>query len=180
MINKAMIKTRVNMRWLVGMSLVGGVLSACDTGSDTGQIVLDNGNAGVAFTAPVVLLESRTVVRENLMLRVIVGSQVEEVRADVNGEFRLVIELPSNTFTIINLEWFEIIGEQELILATASRPLQVGSSSSPSQINIRENEFDTSRDDDGDGASNLEERQANTDFSVILTAARQPLLCRHR
>ncbi|MFK7860885.1 MAG: thrombospondin type 3 repeat-containing protein, partial [Granulosicoccus sp.] len=137
------------------------LISACDQGSSTDRIIAGEGTADMAFTAPEFLVSSRMINTDNIFLRVTIGGNKFEVPPDENGEYRLVTELPENTSTRVVLEWFEVIGDDILLLATATKPLNAGSRSSPAVLQFMNDEFDTSSpDDDGDGFSNLAERQS--------------------
>ncbi|MFK7852727.1 MAG: PKD domain-containing protein [Granulosicoccus sp.] len=137
---------------------------SCTNNNESGQVGVDGNQAAMAFTAPARLLQSRIVVRENLILEVTIEGRVQTVLPNASGQYVFRTTVTPNTSTVVSLVWFEQIGDTLLTLATASKPLNVGSVSSPATLRFADSEFNTEIDDDDDGFSNLRERQEGTRF----------------
>ena len=138
------------------------ILNACSQSGETGDVEVGNGNANMSFTAPDMLLSSRMIVKDNLILQVTIGGVISKMVPDENGDYRYVTNLPENSTSDVTLEWFEVIGDKFLALAIATKPLNAGPRNNPEPVILRflNNEFDTSSlDDDNDGFSNLDERR---------------------
>jgi len=160
----------------LAIGIAGVLASSCDTSNQVGQVEVLDETAGMSFTAPQPILTARNIVSSNLVLRITIGDIVNDVRADENGEYRLVIRLPENTQTEVSLLWFEVIDGVELTLAEASDiPLFVGSASSPAFRSFEFDEFNTSFDADNDGFSNLRERTDGSEVDNPLDPGRPPV-----
>ena len=132
-------------------------ISGCNQQDDNNTVGVVGGMANMAFTAPDILLQSRTIVRQNLILRVSINGQAFQITPDAEGQYVFQTTLPPLSSTVVSIEWVELVEGEELPLARASKPLNVGSVSSP--VLLRFTEFDTSMDADNDGYSNLQERR---------------------
>ena len=150
------------------------VLVSCTNDGKSGGIIVNDGQAAMAFTAPSVLLQSRLVVEANLILEITIEGRTVRVPRNSDGEYILQTTAAPNTRSIVVAEWFELIGDRMLQLATASRTLNVGSVSSPATLNF--SAYNTEIDDDEDGVSNLRERQDGTDFDNVNEFATAPVI----
>ncbi len=147
------------------ITLVAFATVSCEQDSGSGQVGVTGDQATMAFTAPARLIQSRVIVQENLLLQVTIEGRVVTVQPNANGDYVFRTTVTPNSSSTVTLVWFEVIGDVMLRLATASKPLNVGSVSSPATLRFSETEFNTSLDDDQDGFSNLKERQDGTDFA---------------
>ena len=151
------------------------VITSCAEDDQSGTVIVNDDQAEVAFRAPAMLVQSRMIVEENLILRITIGDRDPvTVLPDENGNFILSTTVPANTSTDVTAEWFEDISGTRLLLAIATKELNVGSASSPatllfdaykmepSQSDIDSGDF--SLDNDRDGRSNFDERQNGTEF----------------
>jgi len=139
------------------------VLSSCNQQSEDNSIAVAGDIANMAFTAPLQLLQSRIIIRDNLRLRVTVNDQITLLTPNEEGQFVFSTILPPLTSTVVSIEWSELIGSEELPLAMASTPVNLGSASSP--VFIRFTDFDFSFDADEDGFNNFQERRDGSLFN---------------
>lgn len=139
-------------------------LVACNQETSSGQIIVDSNATSMSFTPPT-QLQSREIVRENLTLIISLNGESFVVEPDAAGNFIFRTTLPQETSTTVSLEWSELIDGQSVILATASKPLNVGSLSTPLELDFFNSEYDTSMDDDNDGFTNLEERRNGSNLN---------------
>jgi len=159
---------------LFAKSLLAAVILAVGCDSDSGnQVIVREGEAALAFRAPLQLITTDNVVEENLVLRVTIGDTVTTILPDENNEYTLTTELSENSSTTVVLEWLERIGDELLPLAaTAPKRINAGTRNSPASVVFFEDEYDTSLDNDNDQFSNLIERGENTGFNDPLSPAR--------
>ena len=141
------------------------VMASCTDNGQRDEVTVTGDQAAMAFTAPSQLLQSRAVVQDNLILQLTVEGRVITVAPNSDGEYILRTTVTPDTQSIVSVEWFEMIGDRMVRLATASRTLNVGSASSP--VSLRISAYNTMIDDDDDGISNLQERRDGTDFDDI-------------
>lgn len=153
--------SRVN----TGLLLVLGLLSVSACTEQANQVTVQNDAATVSFSAPARIAEARAIVQENLRLQITIGEAVDVIAPDANGQYVFRTVLPANSTFDITIEWLELIGEVDLLLASATKPLKVGDASSSNTIIFRDNELFTNHDLDGDEFSNLVERRDGTDFN---------------
>ncbi len=167
-------RRRFLARLLIAFSAM--IIVSCGSDSESGQVGVTGDQASMAFTAPARLLQSRVIVRENLVLQVTIEDRVVTVRPNADGQYVFRTKVTPNTSTTVSLVWFEIIGDTMLRLATASKPLNVGSVSSPATLRFSDSEFNTELDDDEDGFSNLRERQEGTNFDDANDPQEAPII----
>ncbi len=135
------------------------VLVACDQGYDSSRIDVVGNQANASLNPPS-FLQTRNIVRQNLVVEITIDGQTFEGTPDQNGEYVLQITRPVNSSTMVTVVWLEIIGDIRLPLARASKLLNVGSEASPASLEFASSEFDREQDDlDNDGYSNYTERQ---------------------
>ncbi|MFT6307805.1 MAG: hypothetical protein ACJA0Z_002975 [Halioglobus sp.] len=132
------------------------------------------GVASMAFTAPQILLQSRSIIRENLILRITINGQAVQISPNADGQYIYQISLPANSSSVVSIEWIEMVDGAELPLARASKPLNVGSASSPAIL--RFTQFDTSLDSDNDGYSNYQERREGSLFNDATSPVAPPVI----
>ena len=134
------------------------LLSACEQGSDSSRIDVDSNQASMSLNAPL-FLQTRNIVRQNLVVEIIIDGETFEGTPDENEGFVLQITRPANSSTMVTVIWLEIIGDIRLPLARASKELIIGSETSPVSLEFASSEFDREQDDlDDDDYSNYTER----------------------
>jgi len=144
------------------------LIASCDTG-DSVISVNEGGAASMAFAPPTSVVASRRVIRQNLLLFVTVGdADPVAVREDrQTGLFQLTASIPPGVETVITIEWYETridgVEPPGLLLATASQSITPEENSPGETVLFLNDMFITSSDLDGDGRSNLDERNADTD-----------------
>lgn len=144
-------------RWLY--LVVFGLLTLCAACSSDPEL---NDGANLSLQPPALVLAARQVDREQLTLTVAVGGeQVEMTEAD-NGTWSGSVDLTPSTAHQFVVSWHEFYNDQDLLLARAIKSFQVPEGDS-AQVSFRNNEFNTSFDNDSDGRSNLSERTNNSD-----------------
>ena len=149
-------------------------LTGCEQDSPSGQVVYSSGVANMSVSPPM-QLQGRDFVRENLTLTININGQDNVVEANADGNFIFNTTLPQQSSTVVSLKWTEVIDGVDLILATASKPLNTGTQTTLVALDFFSSEYDTSMDADGDGISNLEERQRNFRFNDA-TSPNAPLI----
>ena len=119
---------------------------------------------GITLQPPAIILQSRVVIQENLRPSVTVTPGGNVVMTDLgNMQWSGVIDVPVNSQLSVNIEWFEAFSGQDLQLASHQQNFSTGQS--PQQLTIDASIYVTNGPDmdaDGDGVSNLEERNAST------------------
>jgi hypothetical protein len=167
---------RANTRLLKGIFVLLStiVLSACNQSDEGNRVDVVGGVASMAFTAPPLLLQSRTIIRENLILRVTINDQTVQISPNAEGQYIYETTLPANSASVVTIEWIEIVDGSELPLARATKPLNVGSASSPAIL--RFTQFDTSMDSDNDGYSNYQERREGSLFNDSTSPVAPPVI----
>jgi len=143
--------------------LISLVLVACDNAKNGQVNTNDLGETQLSFAPPATLRMSG-IAADSLRLEIFVdGSPVETIRNDeglwVGNTF-----VPSNSSVDVIVNWSEILSANNFLnLARAAKVLTVPANATSAELRFFNNEFDTSMDDDGDGRSNLAERNDGSD-----------------
>lgn len=126
------------------------------------------GNSALTLTPPAILLQSRMIDPQQLRAEVTVlpGGIVVMTPNAERTQWSGVIQVPVNTNVSVNIEWFETFSARDLQLASLLQSVNVQESAAT--VTFDANQYETAAfDDDNDGVSNLEERNATTDpFNV--------------
>ena len=118
--------------------------------------------SALALAPPAALLSTRAVDRTQLRPRVSIedGRQLDMTELDT-GRWSGTIDLaPGGRYTL-RVTWIETIGGRQLELASFTRDFTVGDDGS--LIEVDASEYDLTLDRDGDGISNLAERENGSD-----------------
>jgi len=144
-------------------SLVFGVLmlSACQPESRSAP--------NVKFEAPARILQARAVNTSQLRpsVRLTDGTVIVMQPTGDNSWSGTIDVVPNNTYTVV-IDWIETLpaGEfdgqidEALLLATWTDNVPVGADGA--EVNLSNTNYDYSADEDGDGSTNLQERENNT------------------
>lgn len=162
----------------IAVALVSGLLtSGCtESGSDAllpgGQGLLDDTDHGLVLAIPDRLAQSRAVDPTALSLEVRVdGTSLEPTRE--GSAFVVSTVLPPNANATLEVVWREAFEGADLDLASWSGDL--GPITAAETVTLDPSEYLTSVfDEDEDGVSNLDEREAGTDPRVAADAASVP------
>ncbi len=125
-------------------------------------------NSSLTLTPPAVLLQSRMVDPQQLRAEVTVlpGGVVTMTPNAERTQWSGVIDVPINTDASVTIEWFETFSARDLQLASLQQIVSVGVDATTVAFDASQYQT-TIHDDDDDGVSNLEERNASTDpFNV--------------
>ncbi len=163
-----MLTSRLSVvRKLLGLSvlLASLLLTACNN-SDSGTINSDEtGATTMAFSPPAVISQSR-IASDDLMLEILVDGTAVPLSRNEAGQWVGTTMVPSNSNVEVIVNWSEDLAvyvNGPLLLATATKELNVAAGATSAQLTFLNSEFDTSIDTDGDGRSNLAERNDNFD-----------------
>jgi len=149
--------TSSSMKAVLSAASLSFLVSACQSG---GEVTQD----GVNLTPPEPLLLARNVVRDNLEPKLFLNDNREFVMTrNADGSFSGSLPLVINTTYKLNVEWHEFINGNKLLLATLDQDVRV-SDTGGAVLNLSWENYNTDGiDNDGDGFSNLEEREASSD-----------------
>ena len=133
-------------------------LGACGLDSNS------NANSVVQMATPSVILQARAV--DPTQVRPIVtlsnGQSVRMSRLeDGSGSWTGTISVPTNQSYVVTVLWVETIQSRELQLLRLDQTITVTPDNS--EFSLDASRYTKNLDDDGDGATNLDERIANTD-----------------
>ncbi|MEE9318941.1 MAG: hypothetical protein V3U76_00700, partial [Granulosicoccus sp.] len=145
--------------------LIGVLMVTVSCDMDNTVSVDSNGASELMVSPPGPIMASRAVLRENLRLTVTVGDREPEIVTQNNsGLWQLDTTIPANSTLDISIQWDELISGEILTLAIATWPVIIPAVSTQETVVIRNDAF-LYPDEDGDGPSNLEEREAGTRFN---------------
>jgi len=137
---------------------LAAMLSACQP-TNSGSVDVDNN--GVSLTPPPVIATARNVNRDELSPFVQVdGTPIDMVREGELWSGQVLVE-PNNDY-VLTIVWSEALPQGDLQLATLNTGVFVGSDGEVVQ-NLAPNEYSTNIDQDGDGFTNLVERENESD-----------------
>jgi len=145
-------------RW-IGLSLLGAMLSACQPSAIPDS---NTAESNLKFTAPKTILQVRAVDRDQLRpsVRFSDGTIIPMNRTGENTWSGSINVLPQNSYFMF-VDWIETLPDgAELVLGKWAQSVDVGAQGR--ELVLTEENFDFTVDDDGDGSSNLQERQNNT------------------
>lgn len=153
---------------LACLSLICVMLTACsEPTQNTGTTGTTSGR--LAMSEPDIL-SRRAYDTNNTRPQVIVNGTVSvQMNRGTAGQWTGTINVAANSTHTLQITWIETYKNTELPLAKATREVTVGGQAAEVTINP---DWDTSMDYDGDGYSNLAERNAGSD---PLDAASTPL-----
>jgi len=125
-------------------------------------------NAEFGLVPPAQLLESRNIPVADLDLSIsVTRDEVTETvvvtRSPSNGTWSGVAFIPTGTTVEITLKWVEDFRGADLELAEATRIISVPFNIEELEVVFPSNIYNTTFDEDGDGYSNLAERNTDTD-----------------
>ena len=137
------------------------ILIACDSqrAPVTDQLVLDGSNVSVPL--PQRLRTASKIDPEALRGTVTINGVETELQIDATGQFTGQIEVPAQSEIAVQIEFTELFSGQLLTLGRAEKSLITSTDNTVLTLLPEDYDFD-SFDFDGDSASNLLERQFNT------------------
>ena len=137
------------------------ILIACDSqrAPVTDQLVLDGSNVSVPL--PQRLRTASNIDPEALRGTVTINGVETELQIDATGQFTGQIEVPAQSEIAVQIEFTELFSGQLLTLGRAEKSLITSTDNTVLTLLPEDYDFD-SFDFDGDSASNLLERQFNT------------------
>ena len=137
------------------------ILIACDSqrAPVTDQLVLDGSNVSVPL--PQRLRTASKIDPEALRGTVTINGVETELQIDATGRFTGQIEVPAQSEIAVQIEFTELFSGQLLTLGRAEKSLITSTDNTVLTLLPEDYDFD-SFDFDGDSASNLIERQFNT------------------
>jgi len=111
---------------------------------------------------PLALTQARAIDRDALRpLVTLSGGTTVGMTRDSSTGWSGSVDLLPNSSHQLRIVWLEKIGDREIDLALYDQPISVGESAQT--INIVVDDYDLTLDFDGDGMTNLQERENNTD-----------------
>ena len=145
------------------------ILIACDSqrAPVTDQLVLDGSNVSVPL--PQRLRTASKIDPEALRGTVTINGVETELQIDATGQFTGQIEVPAQSEIAVQIEFTELFSGQLLTLGRAEKSLITSTDNTVLTLLPEDYDFD-SFDFDGDSASNLLERQFNTNPCLLYTS----------
>jgi len=142
------------------------VLAACNSGDDSGdtqgEYINIAQNAGAVSSLAISMPEQlrTTLAIDPADIRGVVsvdGVETALVR-NLTGGFTAQVDVPARSNIDINIRFYELYSGEELTLASFARNFSVGSTDAPLILRAGDYVYQI-HDNDGDGASNFEERK---------------------
>lgn len=160
-----MIRTTLNLNKLQGMRLmlnrtIAVALMSSLIGCTTESAGTGQSENGLEIYTPDFLLESKTIVEENFSPTLTIDNKTY-VLSKSGSQWKGTFNVAANDSYQLRVDWYETYKGRQLPIASATKNITVGSSAVSAQIAAAD--YDTARfDEDGDGQSNLAERNNNS------------------